>query len=132
MSRRERSIDEADVRLFARVGEVFRPAPLDEPGGTRFDARLRERIETRRARRPGPPVAVAAAALAALLALAVWPGGSEAPEARGAAVSAPGGSESSEGWEQELFLAADEARVEDVEAGLPDDYVAIAHAFSTP
>jgi hypothetical protein len=126
MSRSDAPVDAGDARWVARVGEVFRPAPLDDAGRTRFDARLRERIEARAARRRLVPAAVTAAALAPLLAFALWPaprGTDPVQGARAGAVSA---------WEEELFLASDEAREDDVEAGLPDDYVAIAYAFSTP
>jgi hypothetical protein len=129
MSRGDGPTQEGDARLLARVGEGFRPTPLDDAGRARFDARLRERIAVHGTRRPALPTAAAAAA--ALLVLAIWAGGGvEAPQRT--AVRPEAATAEASGWEQELFLAADEARAEDVEEGLPDEYVAIAHAFSTP
>jgi hypothetical protein len=124
-----------DARLVARIDAAWRPEPLDDAGRTRFDARLRERLDAARPWR-GARLAWAAVGLA-LVAGVAWslrasdPGDApptvaahEAPI--GAWPSAPEAARIT-AWEWELLAADAVAAARDDE--LPDEYAAIATVF---
>jgi hypothetical protein len=134
----------ADARLVQRIAQGYGPAPLDEAGRTRFDARLRERLATRGARGPRRLVASLAGAGAAfaLLVLAIGRGPlAPAPAPLGTAeLSGAAGATAAlsraavttaalSAWEWDVMLGDELGTVEAVDEGLPEDYAAIASVF---
>lgn len=125
-------LDERDARLVARLREEWAPEPLTAAGRTAFDARLQERIEAARRRRwwPALGASLATASLAALLVLRAQPPAAPPPvdlAERGAPAERLAASDEP-AWIDELLYATvdyDDAQELD-DAGLPDEYVAIA------
>jgi hypothetical protein len=122
----ERDEREADARLVERIARSYGPAPLDEAGRSRFDARLRERLEQRRRPALGPLVA----SLASVAVLALW-AVARGPLAPGPA-PVPVESAAAAAWEWELLLGGELESSEAIEAELPEDYAAIASVFLVP
>jgi len=123
---------ESDAQLVERIARAYAPAPLDEVGRARFDARLRERLEARSARGPRWWVTSLAGAgtLAALVLVAVGRGPLVDPAApiETAALSTAALS----AWEWDLMLGSGLEADEADDEGLPEDYAAIASAFLVP
>jgi hypothetical protein len=150
-----------DARLVARIEQTFRPAPLDEHGRVRFEARLRERLEAPR-RMPisrlapiAAGVVLAAAVGWALRATTPAPEASRTPVASGRLESQAAPSRVASPDEAQLTALPAEDQLTalpgedqltaldwEVLAGdtlaslreedLPDDYAAIAAAFRIP
>jgi len=127
--------DRGDARWIAQVARSWSPAPLDEAGRTRFDARLRERLAESRERGAWRPRAVwagvaMAGALAALVGLGIFGG---RPPFRPPATPAEDAARVA--WEWDLLLGGEgsgelgEALPDD---DLPEEWKAIASVFLAP
>lgn len=127
--------DDFDRRFVERLAGHYRPEPFGAMQRARFDATLRERIESRR-RMPRWLPALAGSAAALAIAWWSWPlaAPSPAPEGEvriGRAEIAPaeaGDAAEPTGWEADVMLVdADDTLAE--EEYLPDEYLVIATAF---
>jgi hypothetical protein len=125
------TLDERDVRLIARMREEWAPEPLTAAGRTAFDARLQERIEAARRRRwwPALGASLATASLAALLVLRAQPPAPSPAELaeRGATAERLAATDEPAWIDELLYATVDDDDAQELDdAGLPDEYVAIA------